>query len=189
MNTYHKCSTTDKYEDSDESENCPGIMMSENKKIKVKKGWRFFSTLWTGKIVMVCRSKLSAAGRNAGVEAKAELYHHNDTWMVGAGFIILDTLDMECKVYPTLPILSLRCCPWEMLIQHMITHMGIPKPSGSIKLLKCLWKIEACLHSNCRPIGLFLIIVHSSLKQRGKCAGTIFSVPKVVLKFLWWFMV
>ena len=100
MNTYHKFSTTDKYEDSDESENCPGIMMSENKKIKVKKGWRFFSTLWTGKIVMVCRSKLSAAGRNAGVEAKAELYHHNDTWMVGAGFIILDTLDIECKVYP-----------------------------------------------------------------------------------------
>lgn len=38
VNTYHKCSTTDKYEDSDESENCPGIMMSENKKIKVKKG-------------------------------------------------------------------------------------------------------------------------------------------------------
>ena len=47
---------------------------------------------------MLCRSKLSNMGRDSGVEAKEYLYPHDDTCMVGVGLIILDTLDMECKI-------------------------------------------------------------------------------------------
>ena len=100
MEDYQKWSTTDNDEGSGESENDMGSMISEKKKMKMrmKEGWRFCYALKTYKIFMLCRSKLSNMGRDSGVEAKEYLYPHDDTCMVGVGLIILDTLDMECKI-------------------------------------------------------------------------------------------
>ena len=45
-------------------------------------------------------SRISAVKRNTGVEAKAHFDSYAGNCMVGARFIIIDTLDMEYKVYP-----------------------------------------------------------------------------------------
>ena len=38
--------------------------------------------------------------RDKGVDDNADLDSHYDTWMVSLGFVVMDTIDMECKLHP-----------------------------------------------------------------------------------------
>ena len=65
--------------------------MSEKIK-KFSKEITLCSNLLTGWRVIVCRSQVSIMIRDSGVEANLDLDPHEDTCIVGADFIVLDTL-------------------------------------------------------------------------------------------------
>ena len=49
---------------------------------------------------MVCRSKLYAVIVYTGVEARSEFDSHVNTCMLGTYFIVLNNIDMKCKLHP-----------------------------------------------------------------------------------------
>ena len=100
VEAYHKSLSTENAEGSDGRDNKLERMMLENNKTKMNKIWMFWSTLWNRRRVTGCESRISDVKTNVGVEGKADLEYYAYTCIVGDGFIIIDTLDTECKVYP-----------------------------------------------------------------------------------------
>ena len=72
---------------------------------------------------MVFRSKLSIIRRDAGVEANAGLYAHANTFMVGGGSIVLDSLDMVCKLYTYSSEYEPNIFPWSIMLHLMTNQM------------------------------------------------------------------